>query len=105
LIELEKKIDAIKEKLSNGKGRFEDGKTLVEVSLSELNELLNLAYEINNYRLNCLWNLEKTADGCKEYSQINEKYQEALKLIKGVSNGSNNPILKDINKIANEVLG
>jgi len=101
---MEKKIDAIKEKLSDGKARFDDGKILVEVGFSDLNELLSLAYDINNYRLNCLWNLEKTAESCKEYSHISEKYQEALELIKGISNGVDNPIVKDINRIAKEVL-
>ncbi len=45
---MKEKIDSIKNKLSNGKSRFENGKTVVEVSLSELNELLSLAYDINN---------------------------------------------------------
>lgn len=101
---MEKKIDSIKEKLSNGKSRFENGKTLVEVSLSDLNELLSLTYDINNYRLNCLWNLEQVSKACKEYNVINEKYKQSLKLIKGVTNGVDNSIVKDINRIVNEVL-
>ncbi|AEA15501.1 MULTISPECIES: hypothetical protein [Bacillus] len=101
---MEEKIDLIKEKLSNGKSRFENGKTVVEVGLSDLNELLSLAYDINNYRLNALWNLEQTSKACKEYEMRNEKYEESLKLIKGVTNGVDNAIVKDVNRIAKESL-
>lgn len=104
LCEMEKKIDLIKEKLSTGKSRFEGGKTIVEVSLSDLNELLSLAYDINNYRLNCVWNLEQASKGCKEYEMRNEKYQESLNLIKGITNGVDNAIVKDVNRIATESL-
>lgn len=43
---MKKKIDLIKERMSSGKSRFENGKVLVEVSLSDLNELLDLAYKV-----------------------------------------------------------
>ncbi|MDY0951704.1 hypothetical protein COL15_16240 [Bacillus thuringiensis] len=101
---MEEKIDLIKEKLSNGKSRFENGKNVVEVSLSDLNELLRLAYDINNYRLNALWNLEQTSKACKEYEICKEKYEESLKLIKGITNGLDNAIVKDVNRIAKESL-
>lgn len=101
---MEEKIDLIKEKLSNGKSRFENGETVVEVGLSDLNELLSLAYDINNYRLNALWNLEQTSKACKEYEMRNEKYEESLKLIKGITNGVDNAIVKDVNRIATESL-
>lgn len=101
---MEKKIDLIKEKLSHGNSRFEDGKALVEVSLSDLNELLSLAYDINNYRLNCLWNLEQVSKSCKEYATKIEAYQHSLVWIKGITNGVDNAITKDVNRIANEVL-
>lgn len=37
-------IDQIKEKLSNGESSFKNGSAMVEVSLSDLNKLLELAY-------------------------------------------------------------
>ncbi|PGS79653.1 hypothetical protein COC69_11840 [Bacillus cereus] len=101
---MKEKIDSIKEKFSNGKSRFENGKTVVEVGLSDLNELLCLAYDINNYRLNALWNLEQTSKACKEYEKRNERHQESLKLIKNITNGVDNAILKDVNRIAKESL-
>ncbi|PEE08189.1 hypothetical protein [Bacillus cereus] len=101
---MKEKIDSIKNKLSNGKSRFENGKTVVEVSLSELNELMSLAYDINNNRLNALWNLEQTSKAYIEYRMRNEKYQESLKLIKGITNGVDNAIVKDVNRIAKESL-
>ncbi len=101
---VKEKIDSIKEKLSSGKAHFENGKTVVEVGLSDLNELLSLAYDINNYRLNALWNLEQTSNACKEYEMRNEKHQESLKLIKGITSGVDNAIVKDVNRIAKEAL-
>lgn len=101
---LEKKIDEIKEKLSRGKSSLREGRAVLEVSLSDLNKLLDLAYQINNYRLSCIWNLEKVAEDCKEYGEQNDKYREVIKLISGISNGVEHPIVKDINKITNEVL-
>lgn len=101
---MKEKIDSIKEKFSNGKSRFENGNTVVEVGLSDLNELLSLAYDINNYRLNALWNLEQTSKACKEYEMRNEKHQEALKRIKGITSGVDNAIVKDVNQIAIESL-
>ena len=46
-------IDVAKKKLSEGTGRIKHGKTLVEVGLSDLNKLLEIAYrhEKENYQL------------------------------------------------------
>lgn len=101
---MEEKIDLIKEKLSNGKSYFKNGKAVAEVNLSDLNELISLAYDINNYRLNTLWNLEQSSNTCKEYEVCKEKYEEALKQIKGITNGVENPIIKDVNRIVKKSL-
>lgn len=39
------RIDELKKQMSNGKGRFEDGKALVEVSVSDLNSLFDITYK------------------------------------------------------------
>lgn len=70
VVELEDQITEVKVKLSSGKTWFDDGKLMAAVSVSDLNELLSLAYEINNYRLNCTWNLGKASGMLNQLSHL-----------------------------------
>ncbi|MGX5609899.1 hypothetical protein ACWKTZ_26375 [Bacillus cereus] len=85
-------IDKVKEKLSNGNSRFEEGKTLTEVHVSDLNTLLDIAYkhEEENYKIKqllqgfLLW--EEMFPCIKKYNKshpalINEDYETYRKLI------------------------
>ncbi|MDA1675629.1 MULTISPECIES: hypothetical protein [Bacillus cereus group] len=85
-------IDKVKEQLSNGNSRFENGKALTEIHVSELNKLLDIAYkhEEENYKIKqllqgfLLW--EEMFPCIKQYNNshpalINEDYETYRKLI------------------------
>lgn len=85
-LEIQEEITAIKTKMSDGKTWFKDGKLMTEVSVSDFNELLRLAYNADNYRLNCTWNLEKTAESNKS------QYELLLKIKKAYEDGDTNKL-------------
>lgn len=85
-------IDVAKKKLSEGNSRIENGKTLVEVGLSDLNKLLEIAYhhEKENYQLKhklkgfLIW--EEMYPSIKTYNNshpalVDDDYEDYRKLV------------------------
>lgn len=94
-------IDQIKKKLSDGNSRFENGKLLVEVNLSDLNTLLDLTYKYERD-----WNgtcevLSKANELIKSEEELNLKYYYGLNSILNLNDTNT---LEDAYKIARKGL-